>query len=312
MELDLSVKIGSMVVEHPIMNAAGTVKTMADVEKMARSASVSIIMVGSGTVESREGNPGHPYYRDPVTRNTWNSWGLPNPGLSYYEKTLREMRRAANDAGGKRLAFSIAGFQPEEYQELARMACDAEVDAIEVNLGCPNVWSNGQQKDIACFNQHLTDEILRLVMAEAGKLGIAVWVKTSPFTNPADLDRFAGILGKYSVAAITATNTFPNASAFDDDGNLVIASMDGFAGASGPCLTPLALGNVRKYRKLLPHLQVIGAGGVGYGRAARDFRLAGAAMLQIASAFLRDSINLDYTIFQNVLDGLIDTEAVRM
>ena len=69
------------------------------------------------------------------------------------------MVKIAHDAG-KTLRVSIAGFKPEEYGKLARVILESEADEIEINLGCPNVWNNGEQKPIASFSRELREEIL--------------------------------------------------------------------------------------------------------------------------------------------------------
>ncbi|MDO8691281.1 MAG: dihydroorotate dehydrogenase, partial [Dehalococcoidia bacterium] len=141
---DLAVRLMGLALEHPLMNAAGTCKSLDEVKQLSR-ASTSAIMVGSITLQERAGNSGNVYVAGP--RFSLNSLGMPNPGASYYEKHLPTMAALAHDAG-KPLLVSVAGFTPPEYGELAAVAFDGGADAVELNLGCPNVWQAEQLKPI--------------------------------------------------------------------------------------------------------------------------------------------------------------------
>lgn len=83
-------------------------------------------------------------------RFSLNSLGLPNPGGRYYEKYLPEMAKVVHDVN-KHLFVSVAGFTPDEYSVLAKIAEAGGADLIELNLGCPNVWAGGKQKRVACL-----------------------------------------------------------------------------------------------------------------------------------------------------------------
>ncbi|MDP2660119.1 MAG: dihydroorotate dehydrogenase [Dehalococcoidia bacterium] len=280
---DLAVQLMGLALEHPLMNAAGTCKFVDDVKQLSR-ASTSAIMVGSITIQERAGNSGNVYVAGPVF--SLNSLGMPNPGASYYEKHLPAMAALAHDAG-KRLLVSVAGFTPHEYGELAALAFDRGSDAVELNLGCPNVWQEGQQKPIACFDPLLVAEILRCVDLRVGSEA-RVAVKISPFSDPFALGEVARVIEQHSVAkAVTTTNTFPNAFAFDGAGQPMISPGGGLAGFAGPALKPIGLGQVIQLRSLLPErIQIIGVGGVSHGRDVLEYLRAGAIAVQIATAYL--------------------------
>jgi dihydroorotate dehydrogenase (fumarate) len=80
---------------------------------------------------------------------------------------------------------------------------------------------------------------------------------------------------------------------------LLIGANDGYAGMSGPALKYIALGQVRQFRKLLPpSIQIDGVGGVTTGRDVLDMERAGAARVQIASAFFT---SLDPGVIQRIV-----------
>lgn len=292
--MDLSVNLAGMILEHPVMNAAGTCKMLDGLEgikELARS-SASAVMVGSITLNSREGNSGEVYYSNPLF--SLNSLGLPNPGADYYKKHLPEMAATVHDAG-KFLFVSVAGFAPSEYAILTRIAVGGGADFVELNLSCPNVWEGREQKQIACFNPKLVAKILNCVSGEfVGEDGefvgedIRLIVKLSPFSDPGLLKEAAAVIAESKlVKAVTAINTFPNAFSFDKTGKPRITPGGGLAGLAGPALKPIGLGQVKQLRDLLPErLQIIGAGGIISGQDIVDYLRAGAVAVQMTTAFM--------------------------
>lgn len=280
---DLAVNLMGIRLEHPLMNAAGTCKFLEEVSRLARSAA-SAILVGSITLEARPGNSGNVYWAGPMF--SLNSLGMPNPGARYYDEQLPAMVERAHDAG-KPLFVSVAGFTPAEYGDLASLVLERGADAVELNLGCPNVWHEKEQKPIACFDPSLVAEIMRRVENGVGAEA-RVAIKISPFSDPSALLEVARVIQGYRVAkAVTTTNTFPNAFCYDESGQPLISPGGGLAGFAGPALKPIGLGQVRQLRNILPdRVQIIGAGGISNGRDVMDYLRAGAAATQIATAFL--------------------------
>ncbi len=295
---NLSTVLAGIRLEHPLMNAAGTCKHIKEVERLARSA-VAAIMVGSFTLKSREENSGTTYWSGPIS--SLNSLGLPNNGAQYYRKHLPVMVAIAHEAK-KPLFASAAGFFPEEYTELAAIAFAAGVDGVELNLGCPNVWQDDEQKRIACFDPLLVAEILKCVEERVGK-DARIFVKISPFSDPIALAEVACAISEWDVVkAVTAVNTFPNAFAFSANGKPQITPANGLAGLAGPALKPIGLGQVRQLRALLPErIQVIGVGGISTGGDIQEYLDAGATAVQVATAF----VNRHEQVFSSLLMELI-------
>jgi dihydroorotate dehydrogenase (fumarate) len=273
--------------EHPVMNAAGTCKSPDEVRRLARSAACAVV-VGSVTPAARPGNAGATYHRGDGF--SLNALGLPNRGLAYYVEHLPEMARAAHDAG-KPLILSLAGFSVTDYADAAAATAATGVDLLELNLACPNVWDGGAQKRIACFDEGQTAAILNRVdrALRAAPTRVGYGVKISPFSDPEALADIAAVLGKAVADGggpryVCACNTFPNGLAFDEAGRPVIGVE--LAGLAGPALRPVALGQVRQLRQLLPSaVEIVGAGGVTTGRDVADFLRAGATAVQVATAF---------------------------
>ena len=269
------------------MNAAGTCRTLEEVQKLLRSASAAV-MVGSITIEPRAGNSGN-VYRSGKTYSL-NSLGLPNGGLLYYrEETLLKMVSCAYTAG-KPLFVSIAGFSPDEYAVLSSFAFACGADLVELNLGCPNVWDGSTQKQIPCFDPALVCSILSCVETKVGA-NAKISVKISPFSDPYMLSKVVKVIGMSKVVkAVTAVNTFPNAFGYEREGGKLkpqIGSGNGLAGLGGPVMKSIGLGHIRQLKDLLPsRIQIIGVGGITRGTDVLEYLDSGACVTQVATAYL--------------------------
>jgi dihydroorotate dehydrogenase (fumarate) len=284
-----TVTLAGVEMEHPLMNAGGTCKTLEEVQRFARSA-VSAVMVNL-LVPERPGNSGNTYWSN--GHYSLNSKGLPSRGKQYYVEVLPEMVRIVHQAG-KKIFVNISGFTPEEYADLAHMAAKAGVDAIEFNFGCPNIWKDGMQKKILSFDLAGIAYTLRLVGAFG--LTIPVGTKLSPYSDPGMINSVSMLLGELDsspgyvrVSFLTLCNTFPNAYIPRPDGKSVISV--GLAGLAGKAMKPIALGQILQFKTLqdeevLPdHIQFVGAGGVGSNQDVQDFLAVGATAVQAATAY---------------------------
>lgn len=274
--------------EHPIMNAAGTCKSLSGdegVEGLVKTMT-SAVVVGSITKEFRSGNEGNPYYFDEQRLHSINSLGLPNPGIQYWEENLPVAVKMCH-AVGKPLIMSVAGFNAGEFALLAEKAFTGGADIVELNLGCPNVLIGGAQKGIISFNPDLVTEILQDVSGEVGP-DANVLVKFSPVSDPYLLKRLFGICNRFSVVkGVVNINTYPNGFAFNGD-KPAIAPNNGLGGIGGPVLKPLALGQIRQAKSILHRdTQILGVGGIWTGQDIKDYLQSGASAVQIASAFIQ-------------------------
>jgi dihydroorotate dehydrogenase (fumarate) len=291
--MQYQVRIGSVVLEHPLMNAAGTVKNVEEVRLLAKS-SAAAIMVGSITVLPRPGNSGNVYWCGDMY--SVNSLGLPNLGKQYYSEYLPQMADLAHQ-NNKPLFVSVAGFTPKEYAELAWLAYRRGADVIELNLGCPNVWQGVQQKRIACFSRSLVVLILKEVEARLGT-DVTISVKISPFSDPFALAEIADALNRNPIVkAVTAVNTFPNALAVDGLGHPRITPAEGLAGLAGPAMKPIGLGQVHQLSRLLSKsISIIGVGGIRTGQDVLHYTQHGASVTQIATSYLEHGERIFDTI----------------
>lgn len=315
-------------------NAAGTVRNSKEVEELVICESVGLIVVGSYTKEFRPGNPGQVFYTDPLDRFSVNANGLPNPGVDKCRKFLPEMVKIAHNAqlNPKLLIVSVVGFSPQEYADLAQLAFDSGADGVKLNLGCPNVWQDGQQKRIPCFDIGLIYEILdtveRVVGPEANIL-----VKLSPCCDDEQmeimnevlknqdlvneirmpsllsyqLEEMAKFLASFtSVKAVVSINTLPNVCALDENGRSRITFGEGLGGLGGSIVKKIGLNQVARLRKLLPErIKIIGCGGISTGQNVIDYWDAGAALVEVGTAYLEKGVKAFDDIMWQLAD-LID------
>lgn len=273
--------------EFPVGNAAGWCKSVKEVRNLAPSVA-QFIVFGSITLQERAGNPGNTF-----NGSSLNSLGLPNPGLKKVLEMAPDILRIAHDEG-KTITLSVAGFSPRDYETLSTAAQDAGFDGVELNLGCPNVVDGGARKPIASFDLTLIEEIVGTACAavDASHSGSSVSVKMSPMSNPLQIIDTAQLLARYSISVVVTQNTFPNALLFNDNGTPQIQTPDGtgWAGHAGSEVKAQALGQVSQWRNALDlcggeHIEVCGVGGVQSGRDVRDMLLAGAALMQVGTAY---------------------------
>ena len=278
------VTLAGIKLAHPLMNAAGTCKLLEEVKELV-PANTSAIIVGSITQEEREIKAGNRFWAGDLF--SINCMELPNPGASYYQKHLPEMAKIAHKLN-KPLFVSVFGFTPKEYTLLTEIAFGGGADLVELNLGCSNFLKDGKRMRPPCFSPYLINKILKCVQEKVGKEA-KVAVKLAPFTDSSALQKAARIITQWRVVkAVTTTNTLPGVPVYDEEGKPLIDSEDGLAALGGPMLKPLALGNVKQLRRILPkHIDVIGCGGITFGKDIKHYLQTGAAAVQIATALLK-------------------------
>lgn len=273
--------VANVTFDVPVMNAACSVaKTIEDIQTLAAT-NIGVVTVGSITVLPRDGNPEPRWYDH--GDHALNSFGMPNKGLEAYRSLLPHMKTIVHESG-KKLSLSIAGFNVEEYVQLAELANVSGVDLLELNLGCPNVQIDGKQKPIASFDLEYMTAIINAVHEVTS---LPLMIKLSPYSNPAELQQVAATLASLgTVAAVVTSNTFPNGYV-EQDGVPVLAME--YGGVSGKALLPIALGQVRQFRKALPEsIAVIGAGGVSSKEDVEAYLAAGATAVQAASLIVSE------------------------
>lgn len=270
-------EVGGVTLPHgPYMIGAGVCKTPANTAQWLK---VAPVVSGSYTLQQRAGNDGAvmwPETVDTMLKHGYalNSYGMPNMG------TPAALRELAEITGDQPLVVNIAGFSANDYvAQTLHISELSNIAAIELNFGCPN--TQGEHGDIISFNPMVVRTILEDLRTYL--VTKPLWLKFSPYSNPAELKRMALLVNGYVhelQLSVVTCNTFPNAYA----GDRKIDPNEGMAGLSGPALKPIALGQVKQFRQHLhPNIDVIGVGGITKGDDVMDFLEAGATAVQITS-----------------------------
>jgi dihydroorotate dehydrogenase (fumarate) len=319
----MKTNIAGMSLSFPIMNAAGTCKTEADFMKLVVLEELGAIVIGSITVEKKDGNTGNTFFNHDDF--SINAIGLKNEGMEYYRNHLPRWSKIAH-SHGKLLIVSVAGFSPQECLQLTTMAFSSGADMVEENGGCPNVWKDGKQKPIPSFNLELTEEIFS-ILSKIGPTSIPPigfklspllrnWQPTKvvmkngspllsayPTMDYLDLDAivaFAKLVNKYDcIKFITCCNTVPNCAGTGEDGNNLIDAQGGNGGLAGPILRPIAVAQMELLRLHLDkRVDLIGAGGISSGPDMDHYLIHGAKAVQVGTAFYKSE---DYGVFSRIL-----------
>ncbi|MCC7222759.1 MAG: dihydroorotate oxidase [Chitinophagales bacterium] len=261
-----------------LYNASGArCVTAAELDALAESAAGAILSK-SCTPTYRAGNPLPRYYE-----NEWgsfNSMGLPNEGYKYYAKYA-----AVRPHRDKPYFVSVSGLSLDDnLMMIEALGKTPSVDAIELNLSCPNVPGKPQTG----YDMEHTNETLRQV---APLCLNKVWgVKLPPYFDIAHFNETAAILNQYPIHFVTCINSIGNALVIDPySEQVVIKPRNGFGGLGGDYIKPTALANVRQFYTLLrPDIAIIGCGGVRTGIDAFEHILCGASAVQVGTALVRE------------------------
>ncbi len=290
-EPSLAVNLAGLELANPMMTASGTCGyayeygDFVDLHKLGAFVTKSI---------TREVRPGNEAYRIVETRGGMlNAIGLANVGLDVFldEKMplLDKMR-----GHGPRIIVNVAGHSMDDYLETAgRIAQETIVDAIELNVSCPNVADGLTFGTDAALLESLVKEV-RSAMRDDCKL----IVKLSP--NVGDITEYARAAVAGGADILSLINTY-TAMAIDIHKRKPRLA-HGTGGLSGPAIRPLAVHLTgRVYREVARDagVPIIGMGGIQYWPDAVEFLLAGATGLAIGTALF-----VDPAAPVNVMDGV--------
>ena len=295
-------------ISPPLTNAAGPHSvTREELIDIAQSASGAIV-TKSMTHCPREGNPEPrwaPYVAD--GHGSINSMGLNNLGYRGYAEIIPELA-----AYGKPVIASLSYAPcehelpiPEQYLLMARAMAEAGADALEVNLSTPNLTGIPIAND--------PDQIQSVLGPLMDEVALPIAVKLPPYNNDLPLfDEVAGLLVELNVDAIATMNSEPNTMDIDlETRRKVIRPREGYGGLGGPAILPIALAEVHRFYRYFQSqdadIAIWGCGGVDGAEDAIKHFLAGASVVQIATALAWEGPN----VFRMIWDGIEDWLAIH-
>jgi len=265
---DLSVKLGRLVLNNPVMPASGTFGYGQEFEQYFDLNRLGAVIVKTITVKPRIGS--HPHRSTEVPSGLLASIGLQNVGIErFVEEKLPYFDRIETP-----LIVSIGGETIEEYIELAKtLNRQRRVDGIELNISCPNVKKGGIQFGV---DPEVTKDLVGGVRDVTDK---TVIVKLSPMVS--DIRIFAETCQKCGADALSLINALVG-MAIDIRTRRSKLGRNLTGGLVGPAIKPLALYLVRKAYKAVD-IPVIGIGGISSPEDALEFIIAGASAVQIGT-----------------------------
>ena len=270
--VDLRTEIAGVQLRNPTMLASGFLDETGGSMARVYQAGAGAVVTKSVGPEPREGYPNPTIVE--LDAGLLNAVGLPNPGIVEYEHEVK--RALAADAV---VIGSVYGKDADEYASVAAKMATYGVKAIELNLSCPH--AKGLGTEIA---QH-EDAVREFTRAVKDAVSLPVFPKLSP--NVQDIVTFAVAAEEGGADGIVAINTM-KAMAITPE--LKMPSLaNRFGGLSGPAIRPIGVRAVYDICERV-HIPVVGVGGVGSGRDALEYIMAGACAVQVGTAIIPKGI----------------------
>ncbi len=281
----LLVNIGSLSLKNPVLTASGTFGYGEEFTPFIDLNRLGGYIIKGTTLEHREGNP---YPRMVETPSGMlNAVGLQNKGVDYFINNIYPRIKEYDSE----LIVNVSGAKVEDYVETARRLSSLDkVNAIEVNISCPNVKEGGMAFGTTTKGAAEVTKAIRSVYPKT------LIVKLSPnVTSIADIAKAAEAEGADSVSLI---NTIMGMSIDVERRRPHLSTITG--GLSGPAVRPVAVRMVWQVAKAVK-IPVIGLGGIMNGRDAIEFMLAGATAVEIGTANF-----IDPAVTMKVIDYMED------
>ena len=272
---DLTATLGPLTLPNPVLTASGCAAAGRELHQFFDVARLGAVVTKSIMLHPRSGRPTPRMAETPS--GMLNSIGLQGPGIdSFLEHDLAWLARH-----GARTVVSIAGGHTDEYVALARkLYGNPAVSMIEVNISCPNVENRGQV--FAC-DAIASSRVIGAVRRAADPKQ-PVFAKLSP--DVTDITLIARACADAGVDGFSLVNTLLGMVIDTDTMRPALGGVTG--GLSGPAIRPVAVRCVWQVKRALPHLPVLGMGGIRSGLDALQFLLAGASAVSVGTAVFGD------------------------
>src|SRR5258706_5516337 len=281
--MDLSVRIGSLTLENPLIAASGCFGYGVEYADVVDLSTLGGIVSKGLFLAAREGHPAPRVVETPA--GMLNAIGLQGIGARrFVDEKLPELR-----ARGATVLVNVCGTTLDEYVEVSRIMSEAEgVAGIELNISCPNIKEGGIQ--FGCSLNGTFD----VVSAVRKVTTLPIIPKLTP--NVTDVASFARAAEEAGADAVSLVNTFLAMVLDVETRRPRISNVVG--GLSGPAIRPIAVRMVYECRQAV-RIPIIGMGGIADARDALEFMIAGATAVQVGTANFVDPM-----IWPKLLDGI--------
>jgi dihydroorotate dehydrogenase (NAD+) catalytic subunit len=291
--VDMSTTLGNAWFPTPIFTASGCASSGKELSQFFALKDVGAIVTKSVMTKPRHGRPTPRMAETPS--GMLNSIGLQGPGIDAF--LAHDLPWLVEQKA--RVIVSIAGETIEEYSTLARKLRSASgISAVEVNISCPNVENRGLV--FACdpdASRRVIDGVRKTIGGE-----LPIIAKLSPdVTNLPEIAKGVVDAGADALALInTVLGMVINLETMKPH----LGGKTG--GLSGPAIRPIAVRAIYQVHAALPHVPILGMGGVASGRDALELILAGASGISVGTASFGNP-----TALINIQNELRDLLAAR-
>jgi len=237
---------------------------------------VGAIVLKGTTKEPRLGNAPHRVWETPM--GMLNSIGLQNPGM---DKVVDEILPTL-DFSETRFIANVCGSTIEDYAEVTKRFDDSPIDAIEINISCPNIKEGG-----VSFGNY-PEMSAKVVAACRKSTSKPIIAKLSP--NQTDIQENARLCIEAGSDALAVINTISGMAIDTEERKPIIGNIKG--GLSGPAIKPIALLKVHQVYEIAgpKNIPIIGQGGITTANDALEFLIAGATTVGIGTALFYDPL----------------------
>jgi dihydroorotate dehydrogenase (NAD+) catalytic subunit len=235
----------------------------------------AIVLKGT-TREPRLGNSPHRVCETPM--GMLNAIGLQNPGM---DKVVDDILPGL-DFTETRFFANVCGSTIDDYAAVTKKFDDSPIDAIEINISCPNIKEGG----VSFGNfPEMSAKVVAACRAQTSKPLIA---KLSP--NQTDIQENARLCIEAGADALAVINTVMGMAIDIEKQRPVIGNVRG--GLSGPAIRPIALLKVHQVYEIAGprNIPIIGQGGIVSASDAIEFLLAGATTVGVGTALFYDPL----------------------
>ena len=248
---------------------------------------VGAVCLKGTTLAPRLGNRPHRIAETPD--GMLNAIGLQNPGTDHVVNNILP----ALDFSETRFIANVSGSTVEEYAEVTRLFDDSPIDAIEINISCPNVKEGG-----VTFGND-PEMSARVVAACRAVTNKPLITKLSP--NQTDIAGNARLCIEAGSDGFAVINTLMGMAIDIERRTPVIGNNQG--GLSGPAIKPVALLKVHQVYQVCKHhnIPIIGQGGIINAKDAIEFLIAGATCVGVGTALFYDPL-----ICSKMNQGIVD------
>jgi dihydroorotate dehydrogenase (NAD+) catalytic subunit len=269
--LELGVKLAGLELDNPILVASGTFGAGREGSGFVDLSSLGGIIVKSMTLTPWRGKPTPRMCETPS--GMLNAIGIQNKGVDHFLGEDLPWLAKQNAT----VVASIAGNTVDEFgriSEKLRLG-GRGVSAVEVNISCPNLED---RNNMFAQSPEAAAAVTARVKEEIGRLPI--FVKLSP--NVTSLTEIASAVVEAGADGLSLINTVLG-MAIDIETRLpMLAGI--YGGLSGPAIRPIAVRAVHEVHRALPHVPIIGQGGVSNTDDALELMLAGASAVAVGTA----------------------------